>query len=123
MLSLVADTDTQQDTVTFEDFWLLYPRREAKKDAFKAWSKLTFAQQMAACTALVDWRKIFMDREPQFIPLAATWIRGERWEDELPQAVRKIVSSAHVEFAPAKPVEARTAMPEKLREMLAKMRK
>jgi hypothetical protein len=75
---------------TFERFWNVYPRREAKRDAFKAWLKLKPTAPLV--DRIVDdvedrvrtkvWRLV----ERQFIPLPATYIRGERWEDERPKA-------------------------------------
>lgn len=123
MLNVVPITPAATDEIGFEDFWLMYPRREAKKDALKAWSKLTEAQQMAACIALVGWRKVFMGRDSaQYIPLAASWIRGERWEDELPSEFRQVTSSAHQPLKSAERGE-RTPMPEALRALLASMKK
>ena len=119
MLSVVADTP-QQDTATFEDFWLLYPKRVARKDALKAWQRLTDADRMRALTALVDWRRVWAHKELQYVPNAATWINGERFYDELPVDM----SPRPAAQAPAKLAEAgeRSVMPDKVRDALAKMR-
>ena len=68
----------------FESFWDAYPRRQAKKDARKAWD------QLKPDTALVEKMLDALELQVKskqwregFIPLPATWIRGERWEDEL----------------------------------------
>lgn len=71
----------------FEQFWRAYPRKTAKGDARKAW-----AQQAAllppielvlaairAQQAQPQWRK----DEGQFVPYPATWLRAERWDDEV----------------------------------------
>lgn len=69
----------------FGDFWLLWPKRVARKDAERAWARLTDAQKMQAIIALVDWRSCWLARnEMDYVPHAATWLNGERWEDELP---------------------------------------
>lgn len=68
-------------------FWPAYPRKQAKADAVKAFVKLApdDAQLAAMLAALavqkqsVQWRR----DNGQFIPLAATWIRGERWSDKV----------------------------------------
>lgn len=68
-------------------FWPAYPRKQAKADAAKAFVKLApdDAQLAAMLAALavqkqsVQWRR----DNGQFIPLAATWIRGERWSDKV----------------------------------------
>lgn len=113
-----------ESEITFADFWLLYPRREAKKDAMKAWATLGAQERLDACIALVDWRRVFIARGAvQYIPLPASWIRGERWEDELPADFKQldIKPLAHQNFKP-EPEMARTPMPEKLRAMLATLR-
>jgi hypothetical protein len=69
----------------FAQFWDLYPRRVSKKDAALAWSKLTLEQQFAALASLPIhvryWKASGTGGE--FLPYPATWLRGERWEDEL----------------------------------------
>lgn len=70
---------------TFEDFWAIWPKREAKKDARRAWEKLRAQDKIAAVTALPQhvarWRR--EGRVRNHIPHPATWLNGERWEDEL----------------------------------------
>ena len=64
-----------------------YPRHEARKDALKAWMKLSPDENLFASimTALkIQKEFLWHDRESRYIPLAATWIRGERWDDEVP---------------------------------------
>lgn len=70
----------------FDKFWAVYPRKIAKAEARKAWKqtekirpsieKVTEALKKAAQTE--QW----MRGNGQFIPHAATWLRGERWDDE-----------------------------------------
>ena len=36
----------------FEEFWAMYPRKEAKKDAFKAWMKLKEREKLLALAAI-----------------------------------------------------------------------
>lgn len=71
----------------FSGFWDRWPRKHAKKDATKAWQKLNPDHALEEkIHAALDWQiPIFEQREPQYIPLAATWLRGERWEDEPPK--------------------------------------
>lgn len=105
---------------TFDDFWLLYPRRVARRDAMKAWAQMTAAEQMAAVVAMVDWRRVWATKDKEFLPYPATWLRGGRWEDELPETDGPS-SAAHVAAAlPA--VGERVAMPDKVRAVLAKLR-
>ena len=77
-------------------FWTVYPRREAKLDARKAWA------QLAPDAALVDtiiqalgWQRQTDGWQRGFIPLAASYLRGRRFEDERPvtlQPVRRQMS-------------------------------
>ena len=79
----------QEDTQTaeFSAFWAAYPRREARKDALKAWQQTAAVRPPVAeiirvirvAIRVLDWTP---DRR-RFIPLPATWLRGERWNDEL----------------------------------------
>lgn len=70
----------------FNEFWLAYPRKDAKKDAWKAWGQLKpgndlFVEIMAGLEKAKKSRDWIKDNG-QFIPYAATWVRGERWKDE-----------------------------------------
>jgi len=70
----------------FDEFYALYPKKKAKKDALKAWKALnpnlelrqTIRQDIEA-RLRGDWGK--RDRF-QYIPFPATYLRGQRWEDE-----------------------------------------
>ena len=67
----------------FARWYALYPRREAKLDARKAWRKLRPSKQMeerliAALQEQLTWREL------EFFPRADRWILGERWDDEAP---------------------------------------
>lgn len=75
----------------FAQFWLIYPRKTAKQNAEKAWAKLRPDRSLQARVLVAlakqakspDWTK----DGGSFIPHAATWLNGKRWEDELPAAV------------------------------------
>lgn len=72
----------------FEAFWLPYPKKAAKDAAARAFAKLAPDEALQAVlvaavrrqAASEQWRK----DGGQFVPNAATWINGRRWEDELP---------------------------------------
>ena len=63
----------------FESFYSSYPRKVAKPQAKKAWSKnkCVLAEVLPA---LEQHKKTWKD--PQFIPHPATWLNQRRWEDE-----------------------------------------
>lgn len=70
----------------FEAFWSAWPRKVAKAEARKAWAQTsrvrpdlqTILTAILAASATEQW----MRGNGQFIPHAASWLRGERWEDE-----------------------------------------
>ena len=69
----------------FELFWSFYPRKVSKAAARKAWAKLSAEQQLMAAKAIDTHCQYWKAKETEleFIPHAATWLNGERFEDEL----------------------------------------
>ena len=85
-------------SIEFSDFWGMYPRRVAKKDARKAWQKISTNQHNQILTALFEWSRIWKDRgEIEFIPYPASWLNGERWEDEYPPHHRPYTARQYVQ--------------------------
>ena len=72
-------------TGMFDEFWSLYPRKIAKATARKAWAKLSAEQQLMAAKAINTHCEYWKAKETEleFIPHCATWLNGERYEDEL----------------------------------------
>ncbi len=71
--------------VTFEDFWKKYPRRVAKKDAEKAWRAVDPAEHEKLMLAIDTQKRSEQWKRDngQYVPYPASWLRGERWNDEL----------------------------------------
>lgn len=105
---------------SFDDFWLLYPRHVAKLAARKAWVKVRPADHVPILEALVSWRQVWRDKDQEYLPHPATWLNGERWEDELPKEFRR-TDLSYVPASAIAPSE-RTQMPEHVRVLLAKLR-
>ena len=71
----------------FAKFWKLYPRKQDKAKALKAFAKLKvtddlfnlIAKGLAAQAASHDWLK----DGGKFVPMPTTWLNGKRWEDEV----------------------------------------
>lgn len=67
----------------FVEFWTLYPRREGRKDALKAYKA---ARGRADAAAILDGARRAAERyggkDQQYTPMGATWLRGDRWLDE-----------------------------------------
>lgn len=118
----IVNTNTEEAKADFETFWLLYPRRVAKKDAQKAWSKLSESDRFDAIVALADWIRVWRARgDDQYTPYPASWLNGERWTDELPPEHRNR-PQAH---APVKerPDSPKGEMPEHVKALIAKMKR
>jgi hypothetical protein len=71
--------------VTFQDFYASYPKKVARKDAEKAWAKLSPNERAKALEALPTHLRYWELRgtEKEFIPHPASWLNGARFEDEL----------------------------------------
>ena len=71
--------------MTFAVFYGLYPRKMARKDAEKAWNKLTPDQQFECIEAMPNYLKYWKIKETakDFIPYPATFLNQERWTDEI----------------------------------------
>jgi hypothetical protein len=71
----------------FEEFWKVYPRKVAKADARKAWEQTKhFRPDIAILLSAIKGQsktEQWMRGAGQFIPYPASWLRGERWDDEL----------------------------------------
>lgn len=79
--------ETTRAHVPFSEFWPLYPKKQAKAAAEKAYLKIKpdralfekMKKALEAQKASFDWQK----ESGRYIPLPATWLNGKRWEDEL----------------------------------------
>lgn len=75
----------------FDLFWQAYPRKVSKNQAEKAWAKIApdecllrvIVAAVEVSKTLDQWQR----DNGQFVPHAATWLNGRRWEDELPASV------------------------------------
>lgn len=74
------------DDLAFIEFWNVYPRKVAKQAAMKAWKRLALsdADVSKAMTALriASQSDQWVKDDGKFIPHAATWLNGRRFEDE-----------------------------------------
>ena len=108
-----TDTDTDKNRTTplppegedlFPKFWALYPRKQDKAKAQKAWAKLKvtddlfslIAKGLAAQVVSADWIK----DGGKYIPMPTTWLNGKRWEDEVKPSsnVHQFPQSRHTGF-------------------------
>jgi len=73
----------------FSIFWESYPRKQDKGHAEKAWKKINPDKELSEkiCAAICEQNRTKWNQtEKKFIPLASTWLNGQRWEDEIEQA-------------------------------------
>lgn len=78
----------------FDIFWSIYPKKQKKLDAKKIWVKdeldkngiMIIDDVKKRCTG--EW----FNRDKQYIPMASTYLNGERWTDEHIDAEKQKVS-------------------------------
>ena len=89
--------------VGFDQFWSAYPKKKAKADAERAFTKINpnehlLGEILAAvqrATTSEDWRK----SGGQFIPHPATWLNDQRWLDEADTPLASVKTSANLRVA------------------------
>ena len=71
---------------TFERFYDLYPKKQAKEKARNTFKRLKKGDLKALEVGLDSWLRYWKESsiDAQFIPLPATWINQKRWEDDIP---------------------------------------
>lgn len=70
----------------FNEFWDFYPKKTGKKAALKAWHKIKLSEELIdkISEALKTQKKSadWIKEKGKYIPYPATWLNGERWNDE-----------------------------------------
>lgn len=79
------DLKSKSETQDFDQFWLAYPNKVGKKDAWKAWKKAVDKPPLDRVLVVLGqaiisekWQK----DAGQFIPNPATWLNQGRWDDQ-----------------------------------------
>ena len=65
----------------FEIFWRIYPRKIAKKSAYKSWSKFDEKHYDKILYGAQRFAEQSQKTEEKYIPHATTWLNQERWLD------------------------------------------
>jgi TusA-related sulfurtransferase len=82
----IKNINDQNDAMIFDRFWNAYPRKVAKQAALKAFAKIkpdeALLGKMIAALERQKKSVTWLKDKGQFIPHAATWLNGRRWEDE-----------------------------------------
>ena len=81
----------------FERWWTVYPKKKGKQDALKAFNSIAIPLGAIYAPAFTD--KIIQDTRDRirqeeswltgngkYVPLPATYLRGERWNDDITKA-------------------------------------
>lgn len=77
------DMFTETPASGFDDFYARYPRKVGKGQARKAYAKaLKIARHDDIMFGLAQQMPKLEATEKQFIAHPATWLNGERWDDE-----------------------------------------
>jgi hypothetical protein len=108
------------DEVEFEKWYQLYPRKEHRIAAQKAWNKFNPSPAtIAKMTADLDrYRGVAWER----IPHPASYINGRRWEDERANHSQLPAAGGRVRDLQVAHREALELSPEQRRENQAKLR-
>lgn len=76
----------------FETFWKEYPRKAAKGSALKAWAKTKDIRpglpELLEIIAFWKTREAWTKDGGRFIPHPASWLNGQRWEDDRTNAAQ-----------------------------------
>ena len=75
-----SDAARSDDPEGFAEFWSVYPRKEAKRAAVKAYRA---ALKRATAEDILKGAKRYAATrpEPRFTAMGATWLNADRWED------------------------------------------
>jgi hypothetical protein len=70
--------------ISFEEFWLNYPRKVGRVKAERLWKKLKDIDKFKACSGLMLWKQTaqWHQADGQFIPYASTFLAQKRYLDE-----------------------------------------
>jgi hypothetical protein len=88
-LTSEQEEENSNQRIWFETFYTAYWRHKSKKDAERAFAKhvTTTARFEQVLSAVRSQTPEMLAREPGKRPYAASWLNGERWEDEPESAV------------------------------------
>lgn len=86
-LSQVSNSpSTNLNTIlSFDEFWDAYPTKVNKKRCADIWSRLKPSQELIQkmLCSIEAWKHTRQWKEG-YIPYPDTWLRGEKWNDEIP---------------------------------------
>ena len=85
---------TTKNMSIFDDLWKIYPKKVGKGTAKKAFAKaMTKATADQIQHSLAVFVRAWGNQDKKFMPHLATWLNGERWDDEIQEASLQDMSS------------------------------
>jgi len=76
----------KEEDPAFSEFWKLYPKKESKGAARRAWNKIKApCETLEKIKMALVWQKKtrqWQDDHGQYIPQPATYLNGCKWDDE-----------------------------------------
>lgn len=76
----------------FVEFWKIYPRKDAKGAARRAFAKA--CTKATAAEIIAGVKRYPFSPDPQFRPMPATWLNDERWTSEDPTTPPTVAAAA-----------------------------
>ena len=85
---------TSKNMSIFDNLWQIYPKKVGKGTAKKALAKaMTKATADQIQHSLAVFVRAWGNQDKKFMPHLATWLNGERWDDEIQEASLQDMSS------------------------------
>src|SRR5581483_6812281 len=83
--------------VGFDSFWNIFPRKQDKKDAQKAWSKIPETERSAVIAAVERFKltEQWQKEGGKYIPYPSRFLNGRRWEDEILTSTAQIPAESN----------------------------
>jgi DNA-binding transcriptional ArsR family regulator len=90
-LSIVPE-QPQPQSLTFGDFWAVYPAKKDKGAAVRAWNRAVRRADPAVIVAAAERYRTSEKVRAGFVKYPATWLNADAWDDE-PDEVRPLESA------------------------------
>jgi hypothetical protein len=91
LMQLFAEPQKAQQP-DFEQFWMSYPKKQAKKVARDSWKRISWEPGLfeKIMSSIEQFRRTeqWAKDGGLYIPMPATWLNQERWEDELEVSIQ-----------------------------------
>lgn len=70
----------------FSDFWQAYPLHMGKREAKRAWDRLSARDKQKALAGIPAYRE-YVQQTGVFVMYPQGWLNGRRWEDEYEDSI------------------------------------